>query len=176
MLPCPRTISWCFLLTIVAAPVRPLSPHCYPVNAVLSWIVWMVLDFQVNFVLLQTVCDQFCQVIKNADSLLIPLSHDIWVTTDSCNIIVISIPNTTLKVTATNIGVKETNTLDIWTFQTQQLRLQLLLNKSIAMPDLQLIRDLARKVRVYGAVLHLRWSQIARIPAIVVDDWLAETR
>ena len=24
-----------------------------------------------------TVCDQFCQVIKNADSLLIPLSHDI---------------------------------------------------------------------------------------------------
>ena len=88
----------------------------------------------------------------------------------------LDISNTKPTVTATNTGVKETNTLDIWTFQTQQLRLQLLLNKSIAMPDLQLIRDLARKVRVYGAVLHLRWSQIARIPAIVVDDWLAETR
>ena len=78
------------------------------------------------------------------------MTYDLQVTTDSCNIIVISIANTTLKVIATNIGVKETNTLDIWTFQTQQLRLQLLLNKSIAMPDLQLIRDLIRKVRVDG--------------------------
>ena len=72
--------------------------------------------------------------------------------------------------------VKATNTLDIWTFQTQHLRLQLLLNKSIAMPNLQLIRDLVGKVRVYGGVLHLRWSQIARVPGIVVGDRLAETR
>ena len=114
----------------------------------------MVLDFQVKFVLLQTVCDQFCQVIKNANRLLLPLSHDIRHTTDSCHIIVISIPNTT----------------------PQHLRLQLLLNKSIAMPNLQLIRDLVRKVRVYGGVLHLRWSEIARVPAIVVDDRLAKMR
>jgi hypothetical protein len=104
----------------------------------------MVLNFQVIFVLLQTICDQFCQVIKNADSLLIPLSHDIRLTTDSCNIIFISIANTTLNVIATNTGVKATNTMDICTFQTQQLWLQLLLNKSIAIPDLQLIRDLVR--------------------------------
>ena len=104
------------------------------------------------------------------------MTYDLQVTTDSCNIIVISIANTTLKVTATNIGIKATNTLDICTLQTQQLRLQLLLNKSIAMPDLQLIRDLVRKVRVYGGVLHLRWSQIARVPGTVVDDRLAETR
>ena len=78
------------------------------------------------------------------------MTYDLQVTTDSCNIIVISIANTTLKVTATNTRVKATNTLDICTLQTQQLRLQLLLNKSIAMPDLQLIRDLVRKVRVDG--------------------------
>ena len=135
-----------------------------------------MLDFQVKFVLLQTVCDQFCQVIKNANRLLLPLSHDIRHTTDSCHIIVISIPNTTLTVTATNTGVKATNTMYICTFQTQQLWLQLLLNKSIAIPDLQLIRDLVRKVRVYSAVLHLRWSQIALVPAIMVDDRLAKTR
>ena len=72
--------------------------------------------------------------------------------------------------------ILELKQLTHWTFHTQHLRLQLLLNKSIAMPNLSLIRDLIGKVRVYGGVLHLRWSQIARVPGTVVDDRLAETR
>ena len=44
------------------------------------------------------------------------------------------------------------------------------------MPNLQLIRDLVGKVHVYGGILHLRWSQIARVLDIVVGDRLAETR
>ena len=74
-----------------------------------------------------------------------------------------------------NLQVNDATSLSL-AFQTQHLRLQLLLNKSIAMPNLQLIRDLVGKVRVYGGVLHLRWSQIARVLDIVVGDRLAETR